>query len=52
MIHFIGIYPSSVLKKNPLNHGPIWEIMYCLEGRGTMIAGGARFDYAAGQVIV
>ena len=52
MIHFIGIYPSSVLKKNPLNHGAIWEIMYCLEGRGTMITGGERVEYAAGQIIV
>ena len=52
MIHFIGIYPSSVLKKNPLNHGPIWEIMYCLEGAGAMITGGERVDYAAGRIIV
>ena len=52
MIQFIGIYQSSTLKRNMLNHGPIWEIMYCLEGHGALLSGDERIEYAAGDITV
>lgn len=52
MIEFIGIYPSSALRANWLNHGPIWEIMYCIEGHGVLATEGREVSYGEGDVIV
>lgn len=52
MIEFIGIYPSSALTNNALDHGDIWEIMYCTEGRGRFITGDTEISFEKGDIIV
>lgn len=52
MIEFVGIYPSSALKSNALDHGPIWEIMYCTEGSGTFVSGDAELYFTKGDIII
>jgi len=52
VIEFIGIYPSSALTNNALDHGDIWEVMYCTEGSGTLVTGENAIEFSKGDVIV
>jgi len=52
MVTFVGIYSSSMLTGHEIDHGPVWEIMYCLEGSGTLVTEQKSICFSAGDITI
>jgi len=52
VITYVGILPTHTHSSTWLNHGSIWEIMYCIEGSGSLITGGEELPFCAGDIII
>ena len=52
VITYVGILPISSGRRQWLNHGTVWEIMYCLEGHGSLLTTGQEIPFAEGSILI